>query len=192
MKRLALAIAMVSGLVAGSAIAPLPAHANPAKTADTKVSWVTPKQEALLRLTPTAKYTETGERILKLEMLVNGKLVDTVQAVSGKPKVQHFRLGRDSRSGSREPLPQGIYRVGGIDRGAGLPYAMGNTFIPVTPLFATARSGIGIHRDADRHVPGGSGTIGCLGVLNQAGIDAIAQFVSNYNVKTLIVDYGLK
>ncbi|MDX2244625.1 MAG: L,D-transpeptidase [Leptolyngbyaceae cyanobacterium bins.302] len=155
-----------------------------------KVGWVAPKA-ATMRLTPTTKFTSTGERVLHLDLFVDGKLVQRIQAVSGKPGVQRFRLGRDSKAGSREPLPQGVYRVGAVDRNGGLPYAMGDTFIPITPLFSTARSGIGIHRDADRHLEGGSGTIGCLGVLSQSGIDSVADFVNTYRVKTLTVDYGL-
>ncbi len=68
---------------------------------------------------------------------------------------------------------------------------MGDIFIPVTPLFATARSGIGIHRDADRHIQGGSGTIGCLGILSTKDVETVAKFVTTYRVKTLVVDYGL-
>lgn len=175
------AIITAIGTVAPSAVAqPTPP----------KLSWVAPK-DASLRLTLTPKFTATGERILNLELRLDGKVIERVQAVSGKPDVQHFRLGQNSRSGSREPLPQGTYRVGTVDRAGGLPFAMGDTFIPVTPLFATARSGIGIHRDADRHIQGGSGTIGCLGVLSQKDVDTIAKFVSIYRVKTLVVDYGL-
>lgn len=188
MKRTSLAIAALLPIITSLSVIVPATHAQPASS--TKVSWVAPK-EATMRLTSTTKFTSTGERILNLDLLVDGKVVERVQAVSGKPGVQHFRLGRDSRSGSREPLPQGVYRVGAVDRNGGLPYAMGDTFIPVTPLFATTRSGIGIHRDADRHLQGGSGTIGCLGVLNQAGIDAVAEFVNTYRVKTLTVDYGL-
>lgn len=161
----------------------------------TKQAWVAPKnivsEAAVLRLTPTKQKTATGERLLNLDLIINGKVVQQIQAVSGKPDVQNFRLGQNSKAGSREPLPQGIYRIGTVDRGAGLPFAMGDTFIPVTPLFATARSGIGIHRDADRHLPGGAGTIGCLGILNQQGIRDVAHFVTTYRPKTLIVDYGL-
>lgn len=153
-------------------------------------SWVAPPS-ATLRLTLTNRFTPTGERILHLDLIVDNTLYDRVEAVSGKPGLQQFRLGRDSRSGSKEPLPQGIYRVGTVDRQGGLPFAMGDTFIPLTPLFATARNGIGIHRDNDRHIRGGSGTIGCLGVLNQADMDKVAEFVNTYPVSTLTVDYGL-
>ena len=193
MKRKSVAIATGLALLTTIvAIAPTTAQTTKDVTIGNqpKVSWVAPK-EATMRLTPTNKYTPTGERILHLDLLIDDQLIERVQAVSGKPGVQNFRLGQDSRAGSREPLPQGIYRVGKVDRNGGLPYAMGDTFIPLTPLFATSRSGIGIHRDSDRHIPGGSGTIGCLGVLNQAGINVIAEFVMTYRVQVLIVDYGL-
>ncbi len=158
---------------------------------NTKLSWVQPK-EALLRVTLSSSFTETGERILNVDLVRGGEVLERFQAVSGKPQKQAFRVGRESKAGSREPLPQGTYAIGQVDRGAGLPFAMGKTFIPVTPQFATSRSGIGIHRDADRMIPGGSGTIGCLGLLHQTEIETVADFVSTHNVKTLIVDYGLK
>jgi len=191
MKRNFVAIASLlavttSSILALPAIGQTPISAKP----DPQISWVAPKS-ATMRLTLTNKFTSTGERILNLDLIVDGSVVDRVQAVSGKPGVQRFRLGKDSRAGSREPLPQGVYRVGAVDRAGGLPYAMGDTFIPLTPLFATSRSGIGIHRDSDRHIKGGSGTIGCLGVLDKASIDKVADFVNAYPVKTLTVDYGL-
>lgn len=188
MKRKSVAIASILALTTAiSAIVPA-AQAKP--LSPTQVSWAAPK-EATMRLTPTTQFTATGERILNLDLIVDSKLVARVQAVSGKPGVQNFRLGRDSKAGSREPLPQGVYRVGAVDRNGGLPAAMGDTFIPITPLFSTARTGIGIHRDADRAIQGGSGTIGCLGILSQAGIDTVAKFVNTYRVKTLTVDYGI-
>ena len=158
---------------------------------NTKLSWVQP-QAASLRVTLSSKFTETGERILNVDLVSEGQVLERFQAVSGKPRKQAFRVGSESKAGSREPLPQGLYAIGQVDRGTGLPFAMGKTFIPVTPQFSTSRSGIGIHRDADRMISGGSGTIGCLGLLNQTEIETLADFVSSHNVKTLIVDYGLK
>lgn len=154
-----------------------------------KLSYVMPKETAL-RLTPSPRFTKTGERILTLTLIRNGQVIQELPAVSGKADVQYFRTGSQSRSGSREPLPQGVYRVGGVDRAGGLPAAMGDTFIPLTPLFATNRTGIGIHHDADR-ATGGAGTIGCLGLLEKRGIQTVADFVSQYQVSKLIVDYGL-
>ena len=187
MNRKIVAIASALAILTANALTP-PAIAQ--ISTNTKLSWVTPK-DANLRLTLTPKFTSTGERILNLELRLNGKAIERVQAVSGKPDVQHFRTGQNSKAGSREPLPQGVYRVGSVDRNGGLPYAMGDTFIPVVPLFATSRSGIGIHRDADRHVQGGSGTIGCLGILSANDVERVASFVTTYRVRTLIVDYGL-
>lgn len=193
MNRNFVAIASLLAIITGSLGLPAVAETQPHPTPQNQISWVAPKSAKLatMRLSLTNQFTATGERILNLEMVVDGTVLDRVQAVSGKPSVQNFRLGRDSRSGSREPLPQGVYQVGAVDRNGGLPYAMGDTFIPLTPMFATARSGIGIHRDSDRHIKGGSGTIGCLGVLTQESINKVADFVNTYPVKTLTVDYGL-
>lgn len=190
MNRHFVAIAILLTVFSSGGIRPAVAQSPQPPAPNQRLSWVAP-QTASLRLSLTNQFTATGERLLQLELIVDGTVIDRVQAVSGKPTVQRFRLGPDSRAGSREPLPQGTYRVGAVDRNGGLPYAMGDTFIPLTPLFATARSGIGIHRDSDRHLPGGSGTIGCLGVLTQAGIDRVADFVKSYPVTTLTVDYEL-
>jgi lysozyme len=190
MNRKIVAIASLLTITTSSLGLPAAAQTEANSTPRNQISWVAPKS-ATMRLSLTNQFTATGERILKLELIVDGTVLDQVQAVSGKPSVQNFRLGRESRSGSREPLPQGVYQVGAVDRNGGLPYAMGDTFIPLTPLFATARSGIGIHRDSDRHIKGGPGTIGCLGVLTQDSINKVADFVHTYPVKTLTVDYGL-
>lgn len=188
MKILSLAIASTIALIAAAipSLNPTPAAANPAD--GTKISWVATKQP-LLRVTLSPRLTETGERLLNLDLVVNGQVQQRLQAVSGKADVQNFRLGQVSRANSREPLPQGIYVLGQVDRAGGLPQAMGDTFIPLAPQFSTGRSGLGIHRDADR--PVGPGTIGCLALLTQDDIDTVASFVSAYHVRTLIVDYGL-
>lgn len=188
MKLPSLAIASTIALlaVAVPTFNPAPAAANPA--AGTKISWVATKHP-LLRVTLSPEQTETGERLLNLDLVVNGQVKQRLQAVSGKADVQNFRIGQFSRANSREPLPQGIYALGQVDRAGGLPRAMGDTFIPLAPQFSTGRSGLGIHQDADR--PVGPGTIGCLALLTQADIDTVARFVSAYNVRTLIVDYGL-
>lgn len=106
--------------------------------------------QAQIRVTLGSTTTETGERVLQVELILNGQVAERLGAVSGKADVQHFRLGPDSRSGSREPLPEGLYHVGLVDREPGLPAAMGRTFIPLMPQFSTSRSGLGIHQDADR------------------------------------------
>ncbi|MGI0485611.1 hypothetical protein ACN4EK_09265 [Pantanalinema rosaneae CENA516] len=188
MKTLSLAIAATIALMAAavSTLNPDPAAAMPLE--DTRISWVATKHP-VLRVTLSSDLTETGERLLNLDLVVNGQVKQRLQAVSGKADVQHFRLGQASRANSREPLPQGMYTIGQVDRAGGLPQAMGDTFIPLAPQFATGRSGLGIHLDADR--PIGPGTIGCLALLTQADIDTVARFVSGYNVRTLIVDYGL-
>lgn len=188
MKILSLAIASTIALmaVAVPGLNSTPAVATP--TDGTKISWVATKHP-VLRVTLSPELTKTGERLLNLDLVVNGQVKQRLQAVSGKADVQNFRLGQASRANSREPLPQGIYTIGQIDQAGGLPQAMGDTFIPLSPQFSTGRSGLGIHRDADR--PVGPGTIGCLALLNQRDIATVASFVTTYNVRTLIVDYGL-
>lgn len=146
--------------------------------------------QAAIYVTLSPDLTEIGERILNFDLVVDGQIVQRLQAVSGKANTQYFRRGLESRSGSHEPLPQGIYQIGDVDRGPGLSRAIGNTFIPITPQFATYRRLLGIHRDADRS-RGGAGTEGCLGLLTQQDIDTVANFVITYRVKTLVVNYGL-
>lgn len=148
-------------------------------------------QTSMLYVTPSAETTPLGERILNLDLLVDGKVMQRLPAISGRPKLQALRIGRDSKRGSEEPLPQGTYRVGAVDRGPGLAKAIGNTFIPILPMFFTTRKYLGIHRDADRAEKDGAGTLGCLALLNQQDIDTVAEFVTTHRVNTLVVDYGL-
>ncbi len=130
MNRNIVAIASALAILTANVLAPSAIAQTPNNT---KLSWVTPK-DASLRLTLTPKFTATGERILNLELRLDGKVIEQVQAVSGKPDVQHFRVGQDSRAGSREPLPQGIYRVGSVDRNGGLPLCHGRYFHPSYPI----------------------------------------------------------
>lgn len=152
---------------------------------------VKPIAKPMIYVTPSSETTALGERILNVDLMLDGQMVQRLQAISGKPDAQIFRVGRDSRSGSAEPLPQGTYVIGAVDRGAGLSQAIGNTFIPITPLFQTSRRYLGIHRDADRDRKGGEGTLGCIGLLSQQDIDAIANFVTVYHASKLVVDYSL-
>lgn len=150
-----------------------------------------PIAKPMIYVTPSAEATALGERILNVDLMLDGQMIQRLQAISGKPDAQVFRVGRDSRRGSAEPLPQGTYAIGVVDRGAGLSAAIGNTFIPITPLFQTSRRYLGIHRDADRNQKGGEGTLGCIGLLSQQDIDTIANFVTLHRASTLVVDYSL-
>lgn len=162
------------------------AAADPLSTAPP--TWGSEAGAIYVTLSPES--TATGERLLNFDLVVNGQIVQRLQAISGKAERQYFRRGLESRSGSHEPLPQGVYRIGAVDRAPGLSQAIGDTFIPITPQFSTQRRLLGIHRDADRAI-GGAGTEGCLGLFTQQDIDTVANFVMTYRVKTLVVNYGL-
>jgi hypothetical protein len=70
-----------------------------------------PPTESQLRLTRTGTTDGRGLEVLRLILLENGKATGTLNVVSGAPGAQRFRLGKDSRAGSLEPLPQGRWRI---------------------------------------------------------------------------------
>lgn len=146
---------------------------------------------AFLEVTLTPDRTEAGERLLNVDLVLDGQVIQRLQAISGKPDVQYFRTGRESIAGSREPLPQGIYTIGAVDQGPDLPLSLGPIFIEIFPQFATQRSALGIHLDGDRAFQQGAGTLGCLGLLSQQDIDTVTNFVTTYHPRRLVVDYGL-
>lgn len=146
---------------------------------------------AFLEVTLTPDRTPDGERLLNVDLVLDGQVIQRLPAISGKPDVQYFRTGPESIAGSREPLPQGIYRIGTVDRGPDLPLSLGPIFIEIFPQFATQRSALGIHLDGDRILRDGAGTLGCLGLLSPQDIDAVTNFVTTYHPQRLVVDYGL-
>jgi lysozyme len=150
----------------------------------------------------------SGLRALRLELRDrNSRVVDVITTVSGQANAQAFRTARVSRSGSMEPLPEGLWRVRYPNAGtsgiewAGRPYdysasfgpGFGATFTEIVTQdgFPTARSGIAFHLDNNR--ASSPGTAGCVAFPN---LNDMTRFVGWFREpasapRTIVVDWGL-
>lgn len=119
-----------------------------------------------------------------LEVYLDGQIIYTLEAVSGRAYSQQRNR---NIAGTEAPLPDGEYRISQrIQRGS--MREVGETFIPVYPLFQTGRRDLGIHYDPSFNQNNGEdGTSGCIGLTNKADRNLINRFVQNYHPQELIV-----
>ncbi|MEP0919776.1 hypothetical protein NC981_23400 [Leptolyngbya sp. DQ-M1] len=173
-----------------------------------------------LRIVNTGTRRAGGLFLLEVRLMEGSKVLDRVNAVSGAPGSQAFRLPADSLAGSGEPLPEGYWDLGEPEprprRRSGVPVqliefasstlddfsrdwpANGDGLGPVwVSLYChswTARRFIGIH--VDNNSSFAPGTDGCIGIVNDAGLKSLRKFTSWFKDRTLaphlaIVDWGL-
>lgn len=151
-----------------------------------------------LLLTRTRELDSSGLEKLKLSYIKNGVPSASMIVVSGAPGAQYFRLGKDSRSGSLEPLPEGRWGIEDIQWAGGRDNysdSWGPGLGPVsTPLRylgpgSTERSAIEIHIDSNARTS--PGTAGCIGVANEADYRRLVGWFRDSNPRDLYVDYGL-
>ncbi len=152
-----------------------------------------------LRLTRTMTKDSSGCFRLKLDYFRDGQLRDSLFVVSGQPKRQFFRKGKDSVRGSFEPLPEGKWIVRDIIwAGAKDVYdkkvhkeGIGPAKIPVdyVPKSGTARDAIQIHIDWNRSTA--PGTAGCIGVASVADFKRLVGWLRESDPRDLFVDWGL-
>jgi N-acetylmuramoyl-L-alanine amidase len=117
--------------------------------------------------------------------------------VSGQPKAQKFRLGRDSKAGSNEPLPQGEYSLGEVEWASGWrgdysknwDAGLGPVWIALTPKFNTERSALGLHLDANRTASPGSA--GCLTVTTLDDLKTLVGWFDKYKPTKLVCDWQI-
>lgn len=157
-----------------------------------------PPTKSQLRLTRTDTTDNRGLVVLRLDLMEKGKATSTMYVVSGAPGAQNFRLGRDSRAGSLEPLPQGRWRISSIAWAAGKDNYSGNFGPGLGPASValsylgpgtTQRSAIEIHYDANH---GSSpGTAGCVGLNSIADLRTLVGWLRRVDPKVLVVDWGL-
>jgi lysozyme len=111
-----------------------------------------------------------------------------------------FRKGKDSRVGSYEPLPEGLWRMhqpewkNGKNKYEPKDYSAGLGPVRVRLDYkkpgTTERAAIEIHIDANRERS--PGTAGCLGVQTRADFKKLAGWLDDDpSPKDLYVDYGL-
>ena len=159
------------------------------------------KGKTYLRLTKTNKKDWAGCFILKLEYIKDGNLKDRLEVCSGQPTKQLFRIGKNSKAGSREPLPEGKWYIHNIKWADGRDNYHGKVFAtsgvgPVSiPLDykepnATGRSAIEIHIDWNR-TKRSPGTIGCIGVYSVSDYKRLVGWLREKDPRDLYVDWGL-
>lgn len=127
------------------------------------------------------------------------EVIGSMMVVSGAPGAQHFRTAAASRSGSLEPLPEGLWRVENIEWasrrvddwsgswGAGL----GPVSIPLTYQRpgTTQRQAIEIHIDWNERIA--PGTAGCIGVKNRPDMERLIGWLRETDPRRLFVDWEL-
>lgn len=155
---------------------------------------------AYLKLTKTNRKDKYGCYILNLDYIKNHKVVDRLEVCSGQPKNQYFRKGKDSRSGSYEPLPEGYWGINNIRWAAGkdvyhkatMGHGIGSVTVPIDYLKPgkTARRFIEIHIDFNR-TKSYPGTAGCVGIYNIADYKTFVGWLRDTDPKILLVDWGL-
>lgn len=157
--------------------------------------------ETYLRLTKTNKKDWAGCFILNLEYVKDGKLKDRLEVCSGQPIKQFFRIGKNSKAGSMEPLPEGKWLIHDILWADGKDNYHGQVFAvkglgPVTvPLSykepnTTGRSDIEIHIDWNK-TKGSPGTVGCIGISSVTDYQRLVSWLRETNPRALYVDWGL-
>jgi GH24 family phage-related lysozyme (muramidase) len=151
-----------------------------------------------LVLTRTRQRDARGLESLNLAYIKPGAAVASLQVVSGAPGRQSFRTGAASKSGSLEPLPEGLYRVEDIAWATGRDnYAgswgpgLGPASVPLTwqGPGRTERSAIEIHYDANHGVS--PGTAGCVGLQSIADLRTLVGWLRDTDPRQLYVDWGL-
>ncbi|MBD1919769.1 glycoside hydrolase family protein [Microcoleus sp. FACHB-831] len=166
-----------------------------------KITPETRKGKTYLRLTKTKRKDGHGCFILQLEYIKDGKLNDRLEVCSGQPNKQVFRTGKNSKSGSMEPLPEGKWFIHNILWADGKDNYHGKLFAvkglgPVTvPLSykepgTTGRSAIEIHIDWNK-TKGSPGTVGCIGVSNVTDYKRLVTWLRETDPRDLYVDWGL-
>jgi lysozyme len=180
-----------------------------------------PPNRQQIRITKTGIVLPSGLAVLEVALMQGSNKIDSVSAFSGAVNRQAFRLPSQSKAGSKEPLPEGIWDLGmpkpdsmtksrssisilvefasGIkgDFGKDWPAdsdGLGPVWIEMTCRSQTERSDIGFH--VDNNATTAPGTVGCIGIVNDSGLVSLKKFVSWFDdpknaPHVAIVDWGL-
>ena len=162
------------------------------------------KTKGKLRVTRSFQKNSEGLELLRLALWVKGKEEDHVTVVSGGPGRQNFRLGKDSQPGSKEPIPEGRYKLTGVfwaggkgNYSASWGPGLGAVVIDIenAPGNNTRRAELRIHQDDNEDEA--PGTAGCLGTQGETGpqdygrMKKVLKWLEDYDVEDLEVDYNL-
>lgn len=192
---------------------------------------VEPKQKAVpslprptrhhIRVTKSGMGKPNGLEVLNVDLMKGSTKISSVSAVSGQPDFQAFRLPSDSRPGSMEPLPEGIWDLGmpktdpvtkkRPSLGILVEFASGNRsnlsqnwshqfdglgtiYIEMTCRKWTGRGDIGFHLDNNSDTS--PGTVGCIGIDYDSNLTSLQEFIGWFGDDKIephyaIVDWGL-
>lgn len=148
-----------------------------------------PSKDNIIRVVKTDRTVETTkDPIWDVELVVDGKVVDKVEALIGR---SYRQTANRHIAGNESPLPVGNYRVdkGGIVREKFNNPELGTGYwIPVTPLFSTGRSALGFHQDPSWGLLNKeSGTSGCIGLRSPEDTQRVVEWVRQYDVRVVSV-----
>jgi lysozyme len=173
-----------------------------------------------IRIVKTSTRRSDGLYLLEVRLMDGGSILDRVNAVSGVPGAQAFRLPAASPAGSGEPLPEGYWDLGEPEprprKRSGTPNPLVEFASGVTGDFSrdwpkdgdglgpvwvsmychawTARRFIGFH--VDNNSSFSPGTDGCIGIINDSNLNSLKKFYSWFKDSSLaphlaIVDWEL-
>ena len=133
-----------------------------------------------------------GNPIYLLHLCVGGQERRSFEIVTGRNFTQ---LKNRNQSGTHSPLPNGKYRVStaltpGTLAEVGRVDGLGvrQPFLPISPMFSTGRSALGIHVDPSfNRDPKEDGTSGCIGLTNPADFKSLWSNIQHYQIRDLQV-----
>lgn len=138
-----------------------------------------------------------GNPIYILRLCIKGKEQKSYQIVTGRSFTQQRNR---NQSGTHSPLPDGRYRISDeltqgtvveVGRVDGLNVSQ--PFLPISPMFRTGRSALGIHVDPSYNKdPKEDGTSGCIGLTNTADFKSLWSDINQYQIRDLQVAINTK
>ena len=141
----------------------------------------------LISLSRTERHLEaTGDPVWELALLIPGQPPRRFDALVGRAARQ--AADRD-RLGSQAPLPKGRYRISEVTeiQGGDNPELGRLHWIGLEPQFATARRGLGIHHDPSAGLGRGSGTDGCIGLIQGNDLVTLVDLLRRSGMRELDV-----
>lgn len=153
------------------------------------------KGKPYLLNTFTGNYDQYNFKIFLLQLMSSSnKPVDQLHVISGSPIAQQRELPNpeDDYSGSGNPIPEGIYRVGSLIHMASPEKGVGYTKISLDVMLEFRVNNRGeflAHDDPNREVARGS--LGCLVTYNSSDMNRIVAWVEQRNKpEVLVVSYN--
>lgn len=152
------------------------------------------KGKPYLLATFTGKYDQYGFKSFLLQFVNGGKVVDQLNVISGSPTAQRRELPRpeDDYSGSGNPCPEGIYKIGQVIRMTSPEKGVGYVKIPIDVLGefrVNNRSELLLHDDENRSYAIGS--LGCFVTYTKQDMSRIVGWCEQKaRPENLIVDFG--